>query len=102
MSQSRFEIVQFTLSDIGEGIKEVTVKVMSECVCVCKNIFSIIFFQEWFVKPGDTVAQFDNICEVQSDKVELDDCYRGSNKALIDQSEAETRTAIISLNSRPA
>ena len=100
MSQSRFEIVQFTLSDIGEGIKEVTVKVMSGCGC--KNIFSIIFFQEWFVKPGDTVAQFDNICEVQSDKVELDDCYRGSNKALIDQSEAETRTAIISLNSRPA
>ena len=99
MSQTRFEIVQFTLSDIGEGIKEVTVKV---CGCVCKNIFSIIFFQEWFVKPGDTVAQFDNICEVQSDKVELDDCYRGSNKALIDQSEAEIRTAMISLNSRPA
>ena len=88
MSQSRFEIVQFTLSDIGEGIKEVTVKVMSGCGS--KNIFFlIIFFQEWFVKPGDTVAQFDNICEVQSDKVELDDCYRGSNKALIDQSEAE-------------
>jgi len=52
LTAARREIVQFSLSDIGEGIKEVTVK-------------------EWFVKPGDTVAQFDNVCEVQSDKASV-------------------------------
>lgn len=46
------KLITFNLSDIGEGIHEVTVK-------------------EWFVEEGQVVNQFDNICEVQSDKASV-------------------------------
>ena len=43
-------IIPFNLADIGEGIAEVEVL-------------------QWFVKEGDVIKQFQNVCEVQSDKV---------------------------------
>lgn len=54
-------IVQFNLADIGEGI--------TECEVV-----------QWFVKSGDSIQQFDKICEVQSDKatVEITSRYDGT------------------------
>uniref|UniRef100_A0AC35U125 Dihydrolipoamide acetyltransferase component of pyruvate dehydrogenase complex n=1 Tax=Rhabditophanes sp. KR3021 TaxID=114890 RepID=A0AC35U125_9BILA len=52
LSANLAAIVNFKLSDIGEGIAEVQIK-------------------EWYVKEGDKVAQFDNICDVQSDKASV-------------------------------
>ena len=44
---------EYLLADIGEGI--------TECEIV-----------QWFVQPGMRIAQFDKICEVQSDKAAVD------------------------------
>jgi len=68
-------ILPFKLSDIGEGIMEVTVK-------------------EWYVKEGDKVSQFDSICEVQSDKasVTITSRYDGVIKKLYYEVDA---TAIV-------
>ena len=52
--------IDFNLADIGEGIAE------------CEVL-------KWFIKEGDTIAQFDKVCEVQSDKanVEITSRYDG-------------------------
>lgn len=52
LSAPQWRKVTFNLSDIGEGIRDVVIK-------------------EWFVKEGDVVEQFDNLCEVQSDKASV-------------------------------
>ena len=48
-SKVLLKVIPYKLSDIGEGIFEVTIK-------------------EWFVQSGEKVKQFQEICEVQSDK----------------------------------
>ncbi|RDW24223.1 2-oxoacid dehydrogenases acyltransferase-domain-containing protein [Yarrowia lipolytica] len=58
-------VIPFKLADIGEGIKE------------CEVI-------QWFVEPGARINEFDQICEVQSDKasVEITSRYTGVIKKL--------------------
>ncbi|CAB3404248.1 unnamed protein product [Caenorhabditis bovis] len=67
-------IVQFKLSDIGEGIAEVQLK-------------------EWYVKEGDTISQFDKVCEVQSDKaaVTISSRYDGVVRKLYHDVDAMAR-----------
>lgn len=47
------EVVPFPLADIGEGIAE------------CEVL-------KWFIKEGDAIKQFDKVCEVQSDKANVE------------------------------
>eukprot|EP01117_Protostelium_nocturnum_P006492 TRINITY_DN2341_c0_g1_i1.p1 TRINITY_DN2341_c0_g1~~TRINITY_DN2341_c0_g1_i1.p1 ORF type:complete len:551 (-),score=217.66 TRINITY_DN2341_c0_g1_i1:40-1623(-) len=64
-SASQGGIVSFNLADIGEGIAE------------CELL-------KWHIKEGDTISQFDPICEVQSDKatVEITSRFDGVVKKL--------------------
>ncbi|KYQ93259.1 dihydrolipoyl transacylase [Tieghemostelium lacteum] len=52
--------IQFNLADVGEGIAE------------CEVL-------KWYLKEGDTVKEFDRLCDVQSDKatVEITSRYDG-------------------------
>ncbi|KAI6656928.1 Lipoamide acyltransferase component of branched-chain alpha-keto acid dehydrogenase complex, mitochondrial isoform X2 [Oopsacas minuta] len=70
-STALHKVIPYTLSDIGEGIFEVTIK-------------------EWYIQPGDTVKQFQEICEVQSDKaaVTITCRYDGVIKKLYHQQDA--------------
>lgn len=64
------KVIPYKLSDIGEGIFEVIVK-------------------EWYIQPGDSVKQFQEICEVQSDKaaVTITCRYDGVVKKLYHQQD---------------
>nr|CAD7411442.1 unnamed protein product [Timema cristinae] len=62
----RAEVVSFTLSDIGEGVIGLAVPLQRN-----PHKPSCSLNRNVFVKVGDKVSQFDNICEVQSDKASV-------------------------------
>lgn len=65
------KIVQFNLADIGEGLYFLKI------VFVCIDDIDFFLFKkqsigiaevemlEWFIEEGQTVEQFDRLCEVQ-------------------------------------
>ena len=73
ISKVSYEKVPFKLSDIGEGITEVTVKEWYFNLHQALSLFLVLFIQFClrYVKEGDKVNQFDPICEVQSDKASV-------------------------------
>ena len=73
--------VPFRLADIGEGIKEVEIL-------------------RWYVSVGDTLQQFDKVCEVQSDKaaVEITSRYEGVVTSLADSDIVEVGQPLLHLN----
>ncbi|TDH65785.1 hypothetical protein CCR75_005123 [Bremia lactucae] len=95
----RFPEIPFKLADIGEGIAEVEVL-------------------QWFVKCGEKVQQFQNVCEVQSDKATVEITSRfdgvvtkvhynvgemakvGSTLIDIDVNEATAATTLVGRNKR--
>lgn len=77
-SNSLLKLIQFKLSDIGEGIAEVQIK---DWLVFVLNL-GCFFFRH--IKVGDTVNEFDEICIVQSDKasVTITSRYSGIIKKL--------------------
>lgn len=72
--------VPFLLADIGEGIQEVEVL-------------------KWHVAVGDTLQQFDKVCEVQSDKavVEITSRYEGVVTSLAESSIVQVGKPLLHL-----
>eukprot|EP00835_Amoeboradix_gromovi_P004807 NODE_401_length_9344_cov_0.427366.p1 type:complete len:424 gc:universal NODE_401_length_9344_cov_0.427366:2691-3962(+) len=68
INRTLFKVVPFRLADIGEGIKE------------CEVL-------QWYIKQGDSINEFDKLCEVQSDKaaVEITSRYTGKVMKLYKQ-----------------